>query len=405
MKRLIALLFLVCGVTGCFNVPCVTSDGNIVVGLNAKGHYDLSPQMGDKKEFGQQEIYLINCQKYIQDKKKKNPNKLFSMRRITGGGGFKTSADISPDGKRLCYVVMGKVISFVVSDSDGSNANTILSGPNLLFFPAWSADNLYVAFHLNTLVTPFNPDPEKKKGRPKKELWVIDPSDGKTQKIESAPVFWRPLWLPNSHSIVRVDGDKKEGVVFKGSLIAQEIGSGKERFLGRGYFCDSEYILFDWVCDSDGKVYYTSLAPGEDIEGKKIGADVYPEYVIASTAWDAKAWVKVEGRPYSLSISPDGRFLCFCVERVENKILKRLIFTYDVSNGRLKEIANNDGKSGVNFAATFWVSPSVLGYICLQSADKINDNEIRLFDMNDMKGVSIPISKIYKYRNVLRSKE
>lgn len=383
MKRILILALIFASCAGCYNLPGNGGPAQFVIGLGPRGAFSLVPDPNKKKKNRWQEIYLLDFTGVL--KGGKSDMGALVLKPLTRGGGYKTAASLSPDGSRLCYLVMGEGVRLFVASPNGDDPRAILDGKNIAFFPSWSGDGRYIAFHAN-LVTPAIQKRDAKEKPLDKELWVVDPEDGTTQKIESNPVFWRPLWLKGSHKILRVDGKcEKPGEIFKGRIVREEIGTGKSVVIADGFFYFGEAAAFDWCFAPDGSLFYISFEPVPQLVGKTYGRDATPEYVLASSRWDKKAWLKIKGRPSTIALSPDGILLAITTEWISKGKIYRGLWTCDVNSGRFDKIVDNGGDWRIHLAMPFWLSDNFLGYLRIKSEAKKTADEINVFDIKARK--------------------
>ena len=207
---------------------------------------------------------------------------------------------ISPDGKRIAYVVKSvdqdageyrHAIWVVPTDGQVGDARRFTFGPKNDHTPRWSPDGKWLAF-VSDREGPAGKDAkeEKAQGRGKSQIWVVPTDGGEARQLTFLKQgASRPVWSPDSTQIVfssKMGGDDEDEEEGKKKMPkARHISTLRYKLDGTGWTYDRRTHLF--------------LIAAEGGEPRQL----------TDGDWDDgdAAW------------SPDGQYLAFSSDRTEDR--------------------------------------------------------------------------------------
>ena len=234
------------------------------------------------------------------------------------------NVDVSPDGKRIVFDLLGDIYTMSIDGSGTSPAARITSGPAFDMQPRYSPDGKRIAITSD------------RDGL--WNIWTID-ADGKDAKQVSRERRWfinSPTWSPRGDYIYA-----RRHFVKERSLGAGEIWMYHAASLSDGLQVTERT---GWQKDNgepdispDGRYLYYSkdVTPGTTFEyNKDPNGTIYAVMRRDLTTGQERRAVSVQGGSVAPQVSPDGRTLAF-VRRVR---LKSVLYLRDLESGRQREV-------------------------------------------------------------------
>jgi len=234
------------------------------------------------------------------------------------------NVDVSPDGKRIVFDLLGDIYVMPVDGSGGSPATRIAGGPAFDMQPRFSPDGRRIAFTSD------------RDGLWK--IWTMSP-DGKDAKQISRESRWfvnSPAWAPDGQYIYARRHFVKE----------RSAGAGEVWMYHSAGPSDGLQVTerTGWQKDNgepalspDGRYLYYSkdVTPGTTFEyNKDPNGTIYAIIRRDLVTGRERRAVSVQGGSVTPQVSPDGRTLAY-IRRVR---LKSALYLRDIESGRDREL-------------------------------------------------------------------
>ena len=240
------------------------------------------------------------------------------------------NVDVSPDGKRIVFDLLGDIYTMSVDGSGTSAATRVTSGPAFDMQPRFSPDGRRIAIASD------------RDGL--WNIWTID-ATGKDAKQISRDRRWfvnSPTWSPDGEYIYARRHFVKE----------RSLGAGEIWMYHASAASDGLQVTerVGWQKDNgepdvspDGRYLYYSkdVTPGQTFEyNKDPNGTIYAIMRRDLTTGRERRAVSVQGGSVAPQVSPDGKTLAY-VRRVR---LKSVLFLRDLESGRDRELFNRVDK-------------------------------------------------------------
>ena len=232
--------------------------------------------------------------------------------------------DVSPDGARIVFDLLGDIYVMPAAGSGASPATRLTSGPAFDMQPRFSPDGTRIAFSSD------------RDGL--WNIWTMD-GEGKNAKQISREKRWfvnSPAWAPDGLNIVARRHFVKERSLGAGEIWmyhAAGANDGLQVTERNGWQKDAG----EPVISPDGRYLYYSkdVTPGATFEyDKDPNGTIYAIMRRDLTTGRERRAVSVQGGSVTPQISPDGRTLAY-IRRVR---LESKLFLRDLESGRDREL-------------------------------------------------------------------
>jgi imidazolonepropionase-like amidohydrolase/Tol biopolymer transport system component len=234
------------------------------------------------------------------------------------------NVDVSPDGTRIVFDLLGDIYVMPAGGSGSSPATRLTSGPAFDMQPRFSPDGSRIAFSSD------------RDGL--WNIWTMD-GEGRNEKQISRDKRWfvnSPAWAPDGQYIVARRHFVKERSLGAGEIWmyhASGPGDGLQVTERNGFQKDAG----EPVISPDGRYLYYSkdITPGATFEyDKDPNGTIYAIIRRDLATGRERRAVSVQGGSVAPQISPDGRTLAY-IRRVR---LESKLFLRDLESGRDREL-------------------------------------------------------------------
>ena len=229
------------------------------------------------------------------------------------------NVDVSPDGKRIVFDLLGDIYTMPIEGSGGTTATRLTSGPAFDMQPRFSPDGKRIAFTSD------------RDGL--WNIWTMDPDGGNARQISRERRWWinSPAWSTDGSYIFA-----RRHFVATRSLGAGEIwmfhaagGDGLQVTEKNG----SQKDAGEPAPSPDGRYLYYSkdVTPGQQFEyNKDPNGTIYAIVRRDLGTGRERTAVSVQGGSVAPRLSPDGRSLAY-VRRVRTQ---SMLYVRDLDSGR-----------------------------------------------------------------------
>jgi imidazolonepropionase-like amidohydrolase/Tol biopolymer transport system component len=223
------------------------------------------------------------------------------------------SVDVSPDGRRLVFDLLGDIYVMPV---EGGQARLIAGGMSWEVQPRWSPDGRLIAF-----------TSDRDGGD---NIWVMDPEGGSRRQItkETSRLVNSPAWTPDGQYVVVRKHFVDTRSLGAGEIWMYHVGGG-----GKGVQLTERpnwtANIGEPVVDPRGRFVYFVASTAFDYN-KNVYDNIYWIERYDLTKGRRATFVRGAGGSIRPAISPDGRYLSF-IRRVG---LKSVLFLREIETGR-----------------------------------------------------------------------
>jgi imidazolonepropionase-like amidohydrolase/Tol biopolymer transport system component len=232
------------------------------------------------------------------------------------------SVDVSPDGKRVAFDMLGDIYDLPI---EGGEARSLAAGMAWDMQPRYSPDGKWIAF-----------TSDRGGGD---NLWIMDANGGNARQIskESFRLLNEPVWHPSGRYIAGRKHFTTRRSLGTGEIWLYNLDGGEGVQLVKRPGEEFQKELGEPAFSPDGKYLYYSqnTTPGNTFEyAQDVNKSVFSilRYELATGATEAA--VSEPGGGVRPTPSPDGRWLAF-VHRVRTpKALETALFVKDLASGQ-----------------------------------------------------------------------